>query len=62
MLQEYLKITYEIYEINMKYITSFMSEMIYKCEKILTHARAHTHTHIYIYIVNIFSMNKPVIF
>ena len=46
MIQEYLKITYEIYEINMKYITSFMSDMIYKCEKILTH----THTHIYIYI------------
>ena len=60
MLQEYLKITYEIYEINMKYITSFMSEMIYKCEKILTHT--HTHIYIYIYIVNIFSMNKPLIF
>ena len=50
MIQEYLKITYEIYEINMKYITSFMSEMIYKCEKILTRARARTHTHTYIYI------------
>ena len=51
MIQEYLKITYKIYEINMKYITSFMSEMIYKCEKILTRARAHTHTHIYILLI-----------